>query len=154
MSFVFWKLFFQRLILAINEVFLNILQGVRILLTHCNRIEHKFWHLVFWQLQCSLALWLSFPSSSFYSRKASTNEAARSDEGPPHHFPSSFYLHTTFGQAHTGRTKKITLLEFLEKKFIWYSRTSWTTDLDHVALLRTIKNCLDRLGPAADPNWS
>ena len=42
MSHIFWKL----LILAINEVFLSILGGVRILLTHCNRIEHKIWHLV------------------------------------------------------------------------------------------------------------
>ena len=46
MSYIFWKLLFQRLILAINEVFLSILKGVRILLTHCNRIKHKIWHLV------------------------------------------------------------------------------------------------------------
>ena len=37
---------FQPLILAINEDFLRILRGVRILLTHCNRIEHKIWHYV------------------------------------------------------------------------------------------------------------
>ena len=54
--------------------------------------------LLFWQLQWSLALWLSFPSSSFYSRKVSTNETARGDECLPHHFPLSFYLHTKFGQ--------------------------------------------------------
>ena len=54
--------------------------------------------LLFWQLQWSLALWLYFPSSSFYSRKVSTNETARGDECPPHHFPLSFYLHSTFGQ--------------------------------------------------------
>ena len=48
--------------------------------------------LLFWQLQWSSALWLSFPSSSFYSRKVSTNETARGDECPPHHFPLSFYF--------------------------------------------------------------
>ena len=37
---------FQRLILAINEVFWSILRGNRILLTHCNRIKHKIWHHV------------------------------------------------------------------------------------------------------------
>ena len=46
MSYIFWKLLFQRLILAINEDFLSIIRGIRILLTHCNRIEHKIWHLV------------------------------------------------------------------------------------------------------------
>ena len=45
-SYIFWKLLFQRLILAINEDFLSIPRVVRILLTHCNRIEHKIWHLV------------------------------------------------------------------------------------------------------------
>ena len=46
MSYIFWKLLFQKLILAINEVFWSILRGVRILLTRCNRIEHKIWHHV------------------------------------------------------------------------------------------------------------
>ena len=46
MSYIFGKLLFQRLILAINKDFLSVLQRVRILLTHCNRIEHKIWHLV------------------------------------------------------------------------------------------------------------
>ena len=46
MSYIFWNLLFQWLILAINEVFLSILPGVRILLTHCNCIEHEIWHLV------------------------------------------------------------------------------------------------------------
>ena len=49
--------------------------------------------LLFWQLQWSLALWLFFPSSSFYSLKVSTNETARGDECPPHHFPLSIYLY-------------------------------------------------------------
>ena len=49
--------------------------------------------LLFWQLQWSLVLWLSFPSYSFYSRKVSTNETARGDEYPPHHFPLSIYLY-------------------------------------------------------------
>ena len=43
MSYIFWKLLVQRLILAINQVFWSILWGVRILLTHCNRIVHKIW---------------------------------------------------------------------------------------------------------------
>ena len=46
MSYIFWKLLFQPLILAINEDFLSIIRGVRILLTQCNRIEHKIWHHV------------------------------------------------------------------------------------------------------------
>ena len=46
MSYIFWKLLVQRLILAINQVFWSILRGVRILLTHCNRIVHKIWHHV------------------------------------------------------------------------------------------------------------
>ena len=33
MSYIFWKLLFQRLILAINKSFLSILRGVRFLLT-------------------------------------------------------------------------------------------------------------------------
>ena len=59
MSYIFWKLLFQRLILAINEVFLSIQRCVRILLTHCNRIEHKIWHLV-------LQTILSWGGLSFY----------------------------------------------------------------------------------------
>ena len=46
MSYIFWKLLVQRLILAINQFFWSILRGVRILLTHCNRIVHKIWHHV------------------------------------------------------------------------------------------------------------
>ena len=46
-SYIFWKLLFQGLIQAINQVFWSILRGVRILLTHCNRIVHKIWHHVF-----------------------------------------------------------------------------------------------------------
>ena len=49
MSYIFWKLLFQRLILAINQVFWSILRGVRILLTHCNHIVHKIWHHVLQQ---------------------------------------------------------------------------------------------------------
>ena len=46
MSYIFWKLLFQRLIWAITKDFLSILQGVRILLTRCNRIVHTIWHYV------------------------------------------------------------------------------------------------------------
>ena len=35
------KAIVSAIILAINEVFLSILRGVKILLTHCNRIENK-----------------------------------------------------------------------------------------------------------------
>ena len=57
MSYIFWKLLVQRLILAINQVFLSILQGVRILLTHCNRIVHKIWHHVSSVIQFLLVLY-------------------------------------------------------------------------------------------------
>ena len=46
MSYIFWKLLLLWLILAINKDFLSILQGIRILLTRCNRIVHKIWHHV------------------------------------------------------------------------------------------------------------
>ena len=46
MSYIFWKLLFQPLILAISEDFLSILRGVRILVAHWNRIEPEIWHLV------------------------------------------------------------------------------------------------------------
>ena len=44
MSYIFWKLLFQLLILAIKNYFLSNLRGVRILLTHCNCIEQKIRH--------------------------------------------------------------------------------------------------------------
>ena len=43
MLYIFWKLWFQWLILAIKNIFEH---PMRILLRHCNRIEHKFWHHV------------------------------------------------------------------------------------------------------------
>ena len=57
MSYIFWKLLVQRLILAINEVFWSILRGVRILLTYCNRIVNKIWHHVI--IACDSLIWLS-----------------------------------------------------------------------------------------------
>ena len=67
MSYIFWKLLVQRLILAINQVFWSILRGVRILLTRCNRIVHKIWHHVIYSkrklfpVQCwHLSCWESF----------------------------------------------------------------------------------------------
>ena len=48
MSYIFWKLLVQRLILATIQVFWSILRGVRILLTHCNLTVHKIWHHVLW----------------------------------------------------------------------------------------------------------
>ena len=44
MSYIFWKLLFQLLILAIKNYFLSNQRGVRILLTHCNCIEQKIRH--------------------------------------------------------------------------------------------------------------
>ena len=59
MSYIFWKLLVQRLILAINQFFWSILRGVRILLTHCNRIVLKIWHHVLLALLALLALLVS-----------------------------------------------------------------------------------------------
>ena len=66
MSYIFWMQLFQRLILVINKHFLSILRGIRILLTHCDRIEHKIWHHVvsflkrYWVFE--LACFIATPS--------------------------------------------------------------------------------------------
>ena len=46
MSYIFWKLLFKRLILAINKSFLNILRGVRFLLTQWDAFVNLILHCV------------------------------------------------------------------------------------------------------------
>ena len=46
MSYIFWKLLFQQLILAINKSFWSILRGVRFLLTHWDAYVNSILHCV------------------------------------------------------------------------------------------------------------